>query len=227
MAIYAIGDVHGCLVPLRRIFEEGPITPGDTVVFLGDYTYRGPDSKGVFDWFLAQRERYDFHFLMGNHDLMMLRARNSGDWLLRWLRSGGADTLASYGIVDAEEEENWPARIDKAHWDLLEGGLPYLQLGRFVFVHGGLEPGLPLERQDEHHLYWKKYEVPEAFAPGVAVICGHTSRKSGEIADFGHTVCIDTYAYGGQWLTCLDVESGDWVQANNEGALRRGRLKRP
>ena len=56
------------------------------------------------------------------------------------------------------------------------------------------------------------------------VICGHTSRKNGKIHDFGHSICIDTYAYGGQWLTCLNVETGEFIQANEEGEVQKGNL---
>jgi len=58
------------------------------------------------------------------------------------------------------------------------------------------------------------------------ILCGHTSRKNGEIADFGHTICIDTYAHGGMWLTCLNIETGEFLKANNKGRTEKGKLKR-
>ncbi|WP_306640643.1 hypothetical protein [Sanyastnella coralliicola] len=56
------------------------------------------------------------------------------------------------------------------------------------------------------------------------VICSHTSRKNDEIDDFGHTICIDTYAYGGQWLTCLNVETREFVKASEKGEILEGHL---
>ena len=45
---FAIGDVHGDLAQLRLLMSRLPtLEPADTVVFLGDYIDRGPDSAGV------------------------------------------------------------------------------------------------------------------------------------------------------------------------------------
>ncbi|WP_299838552.1 hypothetical protein [uncultured Tenacibaculum sp.] len=74
--------------------------------------------------------------------------------------------------------------------------------------------------------FWKKYEKPIAYDLSKTVICGHTSRKDGKIADFGHTICIDTYAHGGKWLTCLNVETGEFLKTNNKGKIEKGQLKR-
>jgi serine/threonine protein phosphatase 1 len=56
------------------------------------------------------------------------------------------------------------------------------------------------------------------------MICGHTSQKSGLPLNLGHTVCIDTFAHGGGWLTCLDVRTGLYWQANQNGGLRTDAL---
>jgi len=52
------------------------------------------------------------------------------------------------------------------------------------------------------------------------MVCGHTAQKGGVPANLGHAICIDTWAYGGQWLTALDVESGTCWQCNEEGERR-------
>jgi serine/threonine protein phosphatase 1 len=104
--------------------------------------------------------------------------------------------------------------------------LDYFEVGNFIFVHAGLEADKSLDEQNKHHLFWKKYEQPEVYDSGKTVICGHTSRKNGEIEDFGHTICIDTCAHGGMWLTCLNVETGEFVKANNFGQIEKVKLKR-
>ena len=55
---------------------------------------------------------------------------------------------------------------------------------------------------------------------GKKAVVGHTPDKSGEIFDIGHLICIDTFCYGGAWLTAVDVENGTTWQANDEGELR-------
>lgn len=52
------------------------------------------------------------------------------------------------------------------------------------------------------------------------MICGHTSQRSGRPVNLGHTICIDTYAHGGGWLTCLDARSGRlWRAREADGAV--------
>ncbi len=223
MAIYAIGDIHGSLEALKTIFKQGIITPEDKVVFLGDYIDRGPDSKGVIDWCINNQKNFDFEFILGNHEIMMRAAKTSTERLMEWLYYGGANTLDSYGIGD---DPNWVKNIGKSHWGFIDACKDYLVIGNFIFVHAGLETGKPLQEQDKHHLFWKTYETPEAYDATKTVICGHTCRTNGQIADFEHTICIDTFAHGGMWLTCLNIETGEFLRGNNKGQIEKGRLKR-
>jgi serine/threonine protein phosphatase 1 len=118
--IYAIGDVHGQKAMLDHALvliaaDGGAAAP---LVFLGDYTDRGPDSRGVIDALIAGRDAgFDWHFIKGNHDRMFQRFMESGDCHdvaiksgLSWLNSrlGGDTTLASYGIIPTG-----PANFDK------------------------------------------------------------------------------------------------------------------
>lgn len=48
----------------------------------------------------------------------------------------------------------------------------------------------------------------------------HRSQKTGEVLDLGYLKCIDTYCYGGGWLTALDAASGRVWQADRHGWLR-------
>ena len=224
MATYAIGDIHGSLTALKTIFEQGLIKESDKVVFLGDYVDKGTNSKGVLDWLIEKSKIYNFEFILGNHEIMMTAAKNSPEKNIKWLQNyGGNYTLDSYKIGD---NPNWANEIDKPHWEFIDSCLPYLEIGKFIFVHAGLEPNKKLHEQNKHHLFHKKYEKPVIYDSSKTVICGHTARKNGKIADFGHTICIDTFAHGGMWLTCLNVETGEFLKANNKGKIKKGRLKR-
>lgn len=224
MATYAIGDIHGCLKALQTIFEQVDFKDDDLIVFLGDYVDRGSDSKGVIDFLLALKEKHQVVFLQGNHELMMLGAKEGSYANHLWLMYGGNETLASYSILD---DPKWALGIPTSHWDFLSSGLPYFEKDELLFVHAGLESEVPLEAQTPRALFWKKYETPNMYDSQRQVICGHTSRKEGRVADFGHTICLDTYCYGGQWLTCMRIEDDMVFQANEEGAFRQERLVRP
>lgn len=221
MSIYAVGDIHGSLVALKSIFKQKLIKQDDTVVFLGDYIDRGPDSKGVLNWIIDNKKNYNFQFILGNHEIMMKTAKTSPERLTEWLFFGGSQTLDSYNIGD---DPKWMDKIDKKHWDFIDSCKRYHEINDYIFVHAGLEAGKKLEDQNKHHLFWKKFETPECYDSNKTVICGHTSRKNGEIANFGHTICIDTYAHGGKWLTCLNVETKEFIKANNIGEIKSGKL---
>ncbi len=45
----AIGDIHGCSAALNALLEAIRLSPEDTIVTLGDYINRGPDSRGVIE----------------------------------------------------------------------------------------------------------------------------------------------------------------------------------
>lgn len=222
MGVYAIGDVHGCHKALKTLFKAHDFQPDDLIVCLGDYVDRGPDSRRVIKYLLKKSAKHRMVFLQGNHELMMLSARQDEGKLKEWLHFGGDAVLKSYGI---RPNSDWADQLPQKHWDFISNARSYYEYEDFIFVHAGLAPGIPLGQQVRHDLFWKKYFEPDAYVPGKIVICGHTARKDGKVADFGHTVCIDTYAYGGQWLTCLNVETGDFKQANQKGKLISGTLK--
>ena len=53
---YAIGDIHGHAAALTALFAAIHPQPDDTLVFLGDYVDRGPDSRGVLQQFIDTLE---------------------------------------------------------------------------------------------------------------------------------------------------------------------------
>jgi serine/threonine protein phosphatase 1 len=68
---FAIGDIHGDLDALQVVFRRLPeITSNDTVVFLGDYIDRGPNSAGVVHWVrdFTARTPAKVVALRGNHE---------------------------------------------------------------------------------------------------------------------------------------------------------------
>jgi hypothetical protein len=63
MSTIAVGDIHGNLAALRSLLDA--VTPylnaEDTLVFLGDYIDRGPDSKGCIEEILRLKAQGPFH----------------------------------------------------------------------------------------------------------------------------------------------------------------------
>lgn len=210
MRTLAIGDIHGCLNALTSLDNKLGFCKTDTVITLGDYVDRGPDSKGVIDFLLALRERTNLVTLLGNHEIMMLAGRNNRGARMDWCRVGGDTTLDSYA---AETIDDIPAE----HWEFLEGLEPYFESETHFFVHANAYPDVPLKNQPEYMLYWEFFDNPAPHQSGKTMVCGHTSQKSGQIKNIGHAICIDTNAHGGGWLTCLDAASGHYYQTNESG----------
>jgi serine/threonine protein phosphatase 1 len=214
--LLAIGDIHGCNVALDTLLEHLEITPSDTVVVLGDVIDRGPGTREVIDRLLELRARCRLILLMGNHEEMFLDSLTIEEVRDPWLGFGGLETLISYG-EHAEDSGEIPAD----HIAFLKTARDYFETDSTVFVHADLEPGRPLAEQTPEWLRWAKLTKQELPLPtGQRVICGHTAQKSGQVWVGNGWVCIDTYAYGGMFLTGLDLTHERIYQAAQSGEFR-------
>ena len=216
MRTLAIGDIHGCLKSLETLADFVDFSPEDTIITLGDYIDRGPSAKGVIDYLLKLRESHQVITLKGNHELMMEESRTEYDDLMNWLLNGGIETLNSFNAVEFEQ-------IDQKYWDFFESCLGYHETDNHIFVHAGLIPDKPLDEQTDHAKFWLRFNETEQHNSGKLIICGHTPQKPGVPTVKDHAICIDTGACNEGWLTCLDVESGDYWQANEKGKTRQGK----
>ncbi len=222
MRTLAIGDIHGCFKALTTLAAFVPFDTGDVLIALGDYMDRGPDSCAVLDWLLAWKRRGHLVALRGNHELMMLQARESKEAMQCWLEVGGDATLASYSPFG---DSGKLIDVPDPHWQFLEEGLcGWHETDTHFFVHANAYPDCPLAEQPDFMLYWESFDRPPPHDSGKVMVCGHTPQKSGKPRNLGHAVCIDTWAYGRGWLTCLDVASGRYWQANQRGQTNQGWL---
>lgn len=224
MRIWAIGDVHGCITALETLLTALDIEPEDQLIFLGDLVDRGPDSKGVIDLLLQLREQRNVSIIKGNHEEMMLIARDLPGYARAWYQFGGAETLASYGWTRGIEE-GWTAAIPDEHWRFFKHDLiDAVQEAGHIMVHGGVSPDLPLSEQPWNEMRWKKWDSPEPHCSGDIVVCGHTHQPGGKPLSVGHAICIDTWVYGDGWLTALDICTHEYVQANQRGEVQHAKL---
>ena len=195
--LYAIGDIHGCAQTLDalldRIEGEGPLGPDDTVVFVGDYVDRGPDSPGVLDRMVeleAATGGAEYVFLRGNHDQMMLDyADGVGDTELWWV-NGGRTTLTNY-------ERRGEFAIPPEHAAFLRRTELAAERGGFAFVHAGLDTrksvAANLADPDPAIVLWTRKHLDANLAAWeVPVVCGHTPVA--EPIDTPRLIGIDTGA---------------------------------
>jgi serine/threonine protein phosphatase 1 len=213
----AIGDIHGCSRALAALVGALAPTSEDLIVALGDYIDRGPDACGVVEILIDLQRRCRLAPLMGNHEEVLLDVR-ACRLPIHWSFSlGGSATLKSYGAgLDI-------SGIPEEHFRFMEESFDYVETATHVFLHANYDPNLPFSEQPFATMRWKSLRetIPGPHRSGKTVIVGHTAQEGGEVLDLGHIKCIDTYCYGGGWLTALDVDSSEVWQANKDGELRR------
>lgn len=216
----AIGDIHGCHKALVTLLDFASPTRDDTIVTLGDYVDRGPDTAAVIQHLIDLDKTHNLVPLRGNHELMLLDSREKNSWFRAWLGYGGEETLNSYSLtVDDASSIN---RLPEAHLDFLENRLlPYYESESHFFVHANADENKALADQGDASLYWRKYIDPKRHCSDKIMVCGHSAQRSGLPAHNDHSICIDTWAHGEGWLTCLDVDSGTVWQANESGDKRQ------
>ena len=223
--VLAIGDVHGSAAALEALLRV--VAPGahDLMITLGDYVDCGIDSARVIERLIGLSATCQLVPLRGNHEEMMMDARRGPELLELWKRLGGDATLTSYAPEADAPGLDW---VPAHHWHFLDRTCRDLyETESHVFVHGELDPGLPLDRQPPSVLRWQTFPPPRPHPCGKTVVCGDTPQKSGVPATLPHAVCIDTVAYENGWLTCLDVASGRYWQANERGEIRESVLRAP
>src|SRR5262245_15708899 len=216
--LLAIGDIHGCSRALDALLIAVKLTPQDRLIFLGDYIDRGPDSRGVVERILALSATYPVVALRGNHELMMVAARQSEDSMRFWFGVGGREAMASYSPEGRIED------VPESHWRFLRKTcVDWYESETHFFVHANVDPDLPLDAQPSTMPHW---EVCNEWTPshcsGKVMVCGHTEQRGGWPLVLPHAICLDTHCYGGGWLTCLEIASGRVWQANALGATRGG-----
>jgi serine/threonine protein phosphatase 1 len=224
MRVLAIGDIHGCLGAFDDLLKWVAPTKEDVVITLGDYVDRGPDSRGVLGRLIELKQRLNLICLRGNHEQMMVEAYRGGSSEKKmWSGVGGVQTLGSYGTPG---KSGTLEDIPREHWDFLENDLvDYHESELFIFVHATVWPDLAMDEQSNTALLWEFLPAEMQHFTGKTVICGHTNQKSGEPKVIPGAVCIDTHAYAGGWLTCLDAISGRFWQSDMLGRKREGELQ--
>jgi serine/threonine protein phosphatase 1 len=211
----AVGDIHGCSIAFAALVEEIDPARDDTIVTLGDYVDRGIDSKGVIDQLIALGDRCHLVPLLGNHEEMMLGAREGRSDFRFWMNCGGITCLDSYGSTGRI------GLVPDDHFAFLESRRTYFEMAQYLFLHANYKPDVAINDQDIHTLRWlslRDYVPPSRHRSGKTVIVGHTPQP--EILDLGYLRCIDTDCCHGNWLTALDVDSGQVWQVDQRGEVR-------
>ena len=227
--VYAVGDIHGCNILLQKIHNKILATSKDIegqklLIYLGDYIDRGPDIKGVIQTLIDfQPENFKQVFLLGNHEQMLLDftvgKRNS---LYIWLGNGGLETLESYGCdlnsyidnsMELKGEElirkQFTRLLPSAHKNFFNQLILNYEWDDYFFVHAGINPDLPLEKQEKETMLWtreKNFFNPKMTCSKI-IVHGHTPVE--KIEKYPFRINLDTGSFYSGKLSCLKIENGE------------------
>lgn len=228
--VAVVGDIHGCSDLLANLLDQLENRSCEVIVTVGDYVDRGEDSAAVLSMLMAKSTATPERFvcLMGNHEKMMLdfldRPEERGR---RWLRNGGLQTLASFGIGGVTEtaaedllrqtSETLRNALPEGMEDWIRGLPDRWSSGSLWVVHAAADPALPVNAQDKRTLLWGHGAfLTTPRRDGLWVAHGHTIVDMPEMRR--SRISVDTGAYHSGRLTAAIIgPSGevDFVQAFN------------
>lgn len=221
--VYAIGDIHGCFDLYQKLLSQieadnAARAPAKVVVILlGDLVDRGPNSKEVVAAAMVKPAFADDHVVLrGNHEEIFLDAfTDSARVLDVWSQVGGQATLASYGI-SAQYVFKGPEALERVlrneiprtHIAFLSSLPINHQIGDYFFVHAGVRPGVPLDRQTERDMLWIRNSFLDSTDyHGAVIVHGHTPVE--EVEDEPNRIGLDTGAYLSGVLSAVGLEGED------------------
>jgi serine/threonine protein phosphatase 1 len=233
--LYAIGDVHGRLDLLtrliRRIEDEEATLPAakTSLLLLGDIIDRGPQSRQVVELVMRSRRGVTPVVLKGNHEEIAVGAwLGDREALAGWLRHGGVQTLESYGVNTAELDLDDLALAQR----VIHAAIPVSVIawfrslplsyarGDYLFVHAGIRPGIPMERQEDSDMLWIRHDFLDyQGSHGPVVVHGHSISETVELR--GNRIGIDTGAYRTGRLSAIRLyeDQQDVLSVEDEGEM--------
>lgn len=208
MSKFVIGDIHGSYNQLRALLQKiNPDLKKDTLIFLGDYIDRGYSSYRVIKLLMDLQQRYGNDkvvLLRGNHEQMAIDNIKRG----YYGSFNGFDTTVKDFIRNGEVVEDY--------LEFFEGLPLYHEDEDFIYVHGGIRPGISIEDQKEEDLLWIREEFfNSSMTFDKTVIFGHTPTEylTGSWTPFimKDRIGIDTGCVFGGHLTALEILDGKVV----------------
>jgi len=212
-----IGDIHGCHTALTLLLQQVRHR-ADTIVFLGDYVDRGPQSKEVVATILSLSTTHPRVVpLMGNHDYLFLQYLTGGNHSI-FFQVGGLRTLASYGLSPTSTREEINRLVPPEHIAFFKSLSLFWEDRHALYVHAGLQPGRHLSQQTMQWCLWAResflLSTPDYGKP---VVFGHTVFPEPYLAT--DKIGIDTGAVYGGRLTALLLPDREVISVPGETVL--------
>jgi len=212
MVDYVIADIHGNYKGFKKVMEDSPFNNDkDKLIILGDIVDGGRQTKQCIDLALSFKK---ILFIKGNHDMWFYLWASDGIEIPAWVHQGGYATMESYDF----DRKNIP----DSHKEMIENGKYYhISNNNDIFVHGGFNPKVPINKTNVDILVWDrsliKYAINHKITKYNRIFIGHTSTqfyKSLTPIHFNNLIMCDT---GGGWngrLSLINIETMEFWQSD-------------
>lgn len=223
MKRFAIGDIHGAHKAVLQCLERSQFDPKkDLLISLGDVCDGWPEVDKTIEELMQLKH---FKIILGNHDEWALRWMKD-DWKgYEWTSQGGLATMESY----RGDRENVP----ESHRKLFQSAPLYLEIDNKLLVHGGIKPGIHMNKQDPELLMWDRELLYEAIRvskskPGHKfdkwddIFIGHTTTQCFRTLEPIHACNVWALDTGGGWsgnLTIMDIDTHEYWQSDQVPTL--------
>lgn len=219
MRLFAISDIHGCLQQFEALIEKINLTKEDKLIILGDCIDRGPNSLGVvMKIHELKTSGYNIVTLKGNHEDMFLNVIEDSPSLENLSANHDIHTLIYNGVYKTLEDYYLANKSTQStvlnelqnyklyHIEKLNGQ-------KYLFVHAGIWPNVPLKEQCVDDLLWIRGQfMKEKHGMPYTVVFGHTPTptftKNPEIwfdSEHQDKIAIDCGCFFSGKLACLEL----------------------
>lgn len=140
---FVIGDIHGAYRALRQCLAKADFDyETDHLICLGDVADGWPETRDSIDELLRIK---NLTYILGNHDWWTLQWMLTGHIEDIWYIQGGKATIDSYR-----------GAVPQTHIRFLSDAALYHVRQNRLFVHAGIDPLTPLEKQKEDTFLWDR-----------------------------------------------------------------------
>jgi serine/threonine protein phosphatase 1 len=190
---YVIGDIHGAFRALKQCLDKSKFDyREDYLICLGDVCDGWPDTRECVDELLKIT---NLTYILGNHDIWLMNWITANVAEDIWLSQGGAATVGSYSMG-----------VPPAHVEFFKKALPYLVVDNKLFVHAGIDPDLPLDKQDVTNFAWDRSLIQKAWTYYVTETTAQLTQF--EEVYIGHTPIPFTHPVKSCEIWMMDTGAG-------------------
>lgn len=153
--IYIFGDIHGCMIPLQKFFDENPFSDDALYIFTGDYLDRGLENRKVIEFLFTIKHKSNVKFLEGNHERHLRNWYNGENVVSREFVKNTTKDLEG---IDRRELKDFLRRL---------GAFSYFEFRgqEYLVTHGGMT------------------ELPDIFTPEYDCIGGVGKYEDGTLVE--------------------------------------------